>query len=284
VQLSDEEMQAGTGLGLSIVQQFVHLMGGVITIDSTLGKGSLFHLELPLDAAEEAAMVQQADERRSKVVGLAPGQTTYRILIAEDQRDNQLLLSKLMTDIGLEVKVANDGEECIRLFEDWKPDLIWMDRRMPQMDGVEATRRIRQLPGGDQVKIVAVTASVFKEQKDELLEVGMDGFVRKPYLIDEIYQSLEQQLGIELLYQDDQVEKATPSILTPAMLVGLDDSVRSELQEALGILDAKQIAAVIKRIGEQDQALAGSLKRLADNFDYPSIILALEKSVDQGQY
>ncbi|MGD8913620.1 MAG: PAS domain-containing protein, partial [Candidatus Thiodiazotropha sp.] len=283
VQLSDEEMQAGTGLGLSIVQQFVHLMGGAITIDSTLGKGSLFHLELPLDAAEEAAMAQQADECRSKVVGLAPGQTTYRILIAEDQRDNQLLLSKLMTDIGLEVKVANNGEECIGLFEDWKPDLIWMDRRMPQMDGVEATRRIRQLPGGDQVKIVAVTASVFKEQKEELLEVGMDGFVRKPYLIDEIYESLAHQLGIVLLYQDEQVEEAKPSTLTPAMLTGLDDSVRSELSEALDILDARRIAAVIKHIGEKDQTLARSLKSLADNFDYPSIIVALEKSSDHGQ-
>jgi CheY-like chemotaxis protein len=270
-------MQGGTGLGLSIVKQFVHLMGGVITIESTLGKGSLFHVELPLHAADEEAVSRLGDERHSNVVGLAPGQTAYRILVAEDQRDNQLLLTKLMTDIGLEVEIAQNGEECIRLFEDWRPDLIWMDRRMPLMDGVEATQRIRQLPGGDEVKIVAVTASAFKEQKDELLAAGMDDFVRKPYKIDEIYQSLAQLLGIVYRFQDEPVEKA-PSNLTPAMLAGLDVSLRSALREALDRLDGDQIAAVIRHIGVKDQVLAASLKSLADNFDYPTILMALKES------
>jgi CheY-like chemotaxis protein len=130
------------------------------------------------------------------------------------------------------------------------------------------------------VKIVAVTASAFKEQKDELLTAGMDGFVRKPYKLDEIYQSLAHQLGVEYLYQEEQLEQTPPSILTPAMLAGLDDALRSELREALIVLDGEQVAAVIRRIGEKDQVLAGSLKRLADHFDYPAITLALKASTE----
>ena len=88
---------------------------------------------------------------------------------------------KLMADIGLNARLAENGEQCVELFQEWHPQLIWMDRRMPVMDGIEATRRIRQLPGGKDVKIVAVTASAFKEQRRKLLDAGMDDFVRKPY-------------------------------------------------------------------------------------------------------
>ena len=93
--------------------------------------------------------------------GVRPGARTagFRILIAEDQRENQLLLMKLMADIGLDTRLAENGEQCVELFQEWHPHLIWMDRRMPVMDGIEATRQIRQLPGGKEVKIVAVTAS-----------------------------------------------------------------------------------------------------------------------------
>jgi CheY-like chemotaxis protein len=129
------------------------------------------------------------------VVGLAPGQPAYRILIAEDNQDNQQLLSKLMTGIGLDVKVADNGEVCVKLFQEWCPHLIWMDRRMPVMDGVEAAHRIRQLLGGEAMKIVAVTASAFKEQQ-EMLGVGMDDFVSKPYRFEEIYGCLARQLGV----------------------------------------------------------------------------------------
>jgi len=96
---------------------------------------------------------------RGDIVSLAPNQPEYRILIVEDQLENQLLLTKLMEDVGFPVKVAENGEQALGLFQSWQPHLIWMDRRMPVMDGVEATRRIRELPGGKEVKIVAVTAS-----------------------------------------------------------------------------------------------------------------------------
>jgi PAS domain S-box-containing protein len=280
-QLPSGEIQDGTGLGLAIVHQFVQLMGGGISVESTLGKGSLFRVELPLEEAAEEEVVRLGDLRRGEVTGLAPGQPVYRILIAEDQRDNQLLLTKLMTELGLESRVAKNGEECIRIFEEWRPNLIWMDRRMPVMDGEEATRRIRKLPGGDQVKIVAVTASAFREEHKRMIAAGMDDVVRKPYRFHEIYDSLAQQLGLKFTYRERvQAEETLSTILTPDMLSGLEDELQTELHEALDALDGKRIATVIRRIGKQDAELARLLTSFADNYNYPEILAAL-KQVEQ---
>jgi signal transduction histidine kinase/FixJ family two-component response regulator len=191
----------GTGLGLAITRQFVQLMGGGISLESTPGKGSLFRIDLPLSAVRESEIVKPQRVDKGEVVGLAPGQSVYRILIVEDQVENQLLLRQLMARVGFEVRVVDDGAQGVELFKSWHPHLIWMDRRMPIMDGIEATRMIRSLPGGREVKIIAVTASAFKEQRDEMLAAGMDDFVRKPYRFHEIYDSLSAQLGVQYVYE-----------------------------------------------------------------------------------
>jgi PAS domain S-box-containing protein len=283
VQLQEGATQGGTGLGLSIVRQFTKLMGGSVAVQSTPGKGSLFRAELPLMVADDKEIARLSSARQGEVIGLVPGQPVYRILIAEDQRDNQLLLARLMSELGLEVKVAGNGKECIELFKQWRPDLIWMDRRMPVMDGIEAARRIRQLPGGDKVKIVAVTASAFKEQQSALRAAGMDDTVRKPFLFSEIYDSLARQLKIEYRYRRAP-EKTAPTSLTPTMLADLEQELQHELREALETLDSDRIAAVIRQIADRYPALAETLGSLADNFDYPTIMQALAslKNVNEG--
>ncbi|MDD1621582.1 MAG: response regulator, partial [Methylococcaceae bacterium] len=203
--------------------------------------------------------------------------------IVEDQRENQLLLSQLMTSIGLEVRVVENGKQCLELFQSWRPDLIWMDRRMPVMDGIEATRRLRGLPGGQSVKIVAVTASAFKEQQREMLDAGMDDFVRKPYRFEEIYDCLARQLGVKYIYQNDEtIEHLKPSVLTPVELAQLPAALRDSLRDALRTLDSERIAAAIGRIGEIDATLGLALSRLADYFDYPGILMALDRA-DNGK-
>ena len=280
VQLAEGGEQKGTGLGLTITRQFVELMGGSISVESTLGKGALFRVELPVELADVVDGSKPGTQTQREVVGLAPGQPCYRILITEDQRENQLLLKRLMTGIGLDVKLAENGEQCLKLFQDWHPDLIWMDKQMPVMDGIEATQRIRRLPGGDKVKIVAVTASAFKEEQQEMLDAGMDDFVRKPYRFDEIYECLSKQLGMQFIYADAQptAEVATGP-LTVEMLSVLPADLQRELRNALESLEGELITTAIGKVANYDLPLYRTLSLLAENFNYPPILNALQATI-----
>ena len=278
VQLSEDASRQGTGLGLAITRQFVELMGGRIDVESAPGKGTLFRIDLPLEAVDEDEISHFESEWSGKVIGLAPGQPTYRILIAEDQRDNQLLLSRLMSELGLEIKVAENGKQCVDIFQQWQPDLIWMDRRMPVLDGVEATRRIRSLPGGDKVKIVAVTASVLSEQQQELVGAGMDDFVNKPYRFEELYDCMARHLGLHYLYAEDVSTPRPTQPLTPAMLATLDPELRGRLRLALESLHNSHISDAITQVGVANPELAMILSRMVDEFDYPTILDALNQT------
>src|SRR5205807_9963851 len=127
-----------------------------ITVRSQVGKGSIFVIHLPLKVGEAQA-VQTKDKARH-VLKLRPGQAQRRVLIADDIEDNRELLVQILRPIGFEIRLATDGKEAVKAFEEWRPHLILMDFRMPVMDGEEAIRRIRASPGGNELKIIAVTA------------------------------------------------------------------------------------------------------------------------------
>ncbi|NJA06316.1 PAS domain S-box protein [Methylococcaceae bacterium WWC4] len=279
VQLADSRLpQSGTGLGLAITRQFVEMLHGRIEVDSQPGKGSLFRIELPVELSDTVDIPSQHADKLGPIVGLEPGQPRYRILIVEDQPENQSLLSRLMHTLDLPVKIAENGKQGVELFETWQPDLIWMDRRMPEMDGIEATLRIRRLPGGDKVKIVAVTASAFKEQQREMLDAGMDDFIRKPYRFEEIYDCLARQLGVKYVYLGAP-PRNTPIDNEPDLerLAALPAPLRFNLRAAVESLDAARIAAAIGEIAEVAPDLAQTLSRCADYFEYPTILTALDR-------
>jgi len=277
-QLAEGEKQAGTGLGLVISRQYMSLMGGTISLESTPGKGTIFRIDLPVELATETEVSgQPVIPAPGEVAGLATKHSgkAYRVLIAEDHYENRLLLSNLMTDLGLEVIEAENGEQCLKRFQESHPHLIWMDRLMPGMDGVEAAARIRQLPGGRDVKIVAVTASVFKEQQQEILAAGMDDIVCKPYRFNEIYNCLTRQLGLQYAYRPGSTnigEETALPVLTPVMLDVLPGALRDDFRNALERLDSESIDAVIGEIHEVDADLARTLLRYTANFDYQTIL------------
>ena len=277
VQLEELNARNGTGLGLAITQQFVQLMGGSISVESTPGKGSLFRVELPVQIAKASDVTKPAS--RGKVIGIAGEHPTYRILIAEDRPENQLVLLQTMSELGLEVKLANNGEQCLKLFQDWQPHLIWMDRQLPTMNGMETTKHIHQLAKSQAVKIVAVADSLLKEQQQEMLDAGMDDIVRKPYDVEEILECLSRQLGLSYVYQSDEAtEEGEPLVLTQAMLANLPTELRQQFKEALETLDSERIVAIIGQIGAMDTELGRTLSRLADEFDYPAILSVLDST------
>ncbi|KOR36991.1 MULTISPECIES: response regulator [Planktothricoides] len=142
----------------------------------------------------------------SKVVGLAPDQPQYRILVVEDRLENRLLLMKMLSRWGFqEVREATNGQEALDILKTWQPDLIWMDMQMPVMNGYEATKRIKANPLSQKIVIIALTASAFEEDRQEILQIGCDDFVLKPFQEQELLVKMEKYLGVLYLYQKSQV-------------------------------------------------------------------------------
>jgi CheY-like chemotaxis protein len=188
--------------------------------------------------------------------------------VVDDNLDNLTLLTTLLNKVGLVVQEANNGQEAIAVFEEWRPDLIWMDMRMPVMDGYQATRKIRALPGGDAVVIAAITASVLEEQREEILAAGCDDLVRKPFRDHQIFEIMADHLGMKFVTQ----EGAAPLVqfeginLTAEMLAELPPDLLQELDRATLALDRQATFEVIERIAESAPETAQGLHDLMQNF------------------
>jgi CheY-like chemotaxis protein len=278
IQLNGQSDHKGTGLGLAISRQQVELMGGRITVQSTPGKGSLFRVEIPV-ARIDASEVAAAKTDLGRVLGLAPGQPAYRMLIVEDQVENWLLLQRMLEGVGFQVRVAENGVAGIELFQAWHPHFIWMDIRMPGMDGLEVTRRIRALDGGCDVKIAALTASALKEERDNVTVAGMDDVIYKPYRPQEIYDCLARHLGVRFVYDGTPAPMAAEAAgpLRLEALAALPLELRGELAGALISLDAGRIGEIIRRISGQNPALGGLLAHHAAQLEYSAILQVVKQ-------
>jgi len=205
----------------------------------------------------------------AKVIGLQAGQPEWRILVVDDNPENRLLLTHLLEQVGFVVSEAENGQEAIELFAEWRPHFIWMDMRMPVLDGYEATRRIRALPGGDEIQIAAVTASVFEEQREDILAAGCDEVVRKPFQEHKIFAVMAQFLDIEYIYEQDSASilvQRPDSELTAAVLAELPPELLQELQETTLTLDREATLQVIMRIEDQFPEVATGLREMVQNF------------------
>ena len=182
-------------------------MGGGIRLESILGRGSRFFVDLPVELAAESENVPSRISAL-RVVGLTSGQRECRVLIVEDRAEDRSILRRILEQAGFRVQVAETGESGIEMFKVWRPHFIWMDRRLPTMDGLKTTRCIRAMDGGSDVKIVGLSASVFVSEREEMLAAGLNDFVRKPYLPREILDCMAQHMGVYYDYAERGVKSA----------------------------------------------------------------------------
>jgi len=264
----------GTGLGLSISRQFAHLMGGDITVRSTLNQGSTFICEVLLSLARSVDLIPPTTTRT--VIGLEPGQPTYRILVVEDVKENRQLLVRLLKSVGFEVCEAENGSEAIALWPEWHPHLILMDIQMPGIDGYETTRQIRGREAGEDVVIIALTAYAFEEDCTTSIQAGCNNHITKPFLEHVLFDQIAHYLGVRYRYSEEAVPELDQQTLVQKSLTAENLQVMSPEwiiqvhQTALDLDDAK-LYNLILQIPDQEQVLANDLKSLVDNFQLEEI-------------
>jgi PAS domain S-box-containing protein len=265
------ESPVGTGLGLTISKKYVTLLGGDLSVASTLAKGTIFQFEIPIKLA--ASVDKKEIQHYPSVVKLAPAQPLYRILVVEDKWESRTLLVKLLEPLGFEVREAINGQEALEIWEDWQPHLIWMDMRMPVMDGYEATLRIRAHIKGQATAIIALTASALEQEKALVLSVGCNDFVRKPFRDNLIFDKIREHLGVEYIYAEETPTQSngnqTEGDRNQQILDGLTLQSREwnqKLSEAATLADTEWVKQLVQEIVDTEPKLAIALLDLVKTF------------------
>ena len=263
--------KGGTGLGLAISRRFARLMDGEITVHAPVGKGCLFRLEIPFESGR-ADDIHRQPARRA-VLGLVPGRDEVRILVVDDKADNRLFLRRMLAPLGFILGEAADGAEAVAEWRRFHPHLILMDILMPVMDGNEAARRIRREPDGGAVKIVALSASAFDEDRDAVMATGADDFVRKPVIVDDLLALIARHLDLEYRYGDDDGKEtgAAEAPLSQEALAGLPTDLLEALRAAVFRSDDVAMIALIGRLPPERGALAAPLGRLVRRFEWDTL-------------
>lgn len=309
------QSKEGTGLGMAITKSFVELMGGEISVTSEVGAGTTFRFHVPLAEAEPGELQGE----QAHVVGLEPGSAAARILVVDDKWENRTVLARLLTSIGLEVREAANGREAVDLWREWRPDAIFMDMRMPVMDGVAATRAIREAERGSvrpsvltatesaesspgalrpapapqppapdpptsaPTVVIALSASAFEHERDEILGAGCDDFVAKPFREATIFDRLSAHLGLRFVRSDREGTAIKAggglgeSALTVERLAGLRAEWLDELQSALVAGNVKAVNAAVDQIGLEDGQLAEELREKVKGYEFDEVLELLER-------
>ena len=274
--------QQGTGLGLPISRKFVQLMGGDIKVKSTVGEGTVFCFTIQFSAATIAELEEEQPSR--SIIGLEIEQPSYRILAVDDRWENRQLLLKLLKPLGFEVKEAENGQEAIEIWQDWEPQLIFMDMRMPILDGYEATKQIKATTKGQATVIIALTASAFEEERSIVLSAGCDDFLRKPFREIVLLKAIASHLGVRYLYEENSLPLVAPQennseSLSAQSLTVMSGEWREQLQQAATEADEDLILQLLTQIPAEYAPIANSLKTLVDEFLFEEIIYLTQSNL-----
>jgi len=278
VQLGTHE---GTGLGLTITKQFIELMGGEISVESQPGKGTVVRFDIAYEPVSSEHVVPGSS--RLQGIERVVGAVGARILVVEDNRENRLVVRGFLERFGFQIREAENGLEGLEIFRSWQPDLVLMDRRMPVMDGLQATRELRALPGGKDAVIVAVTAHAYQDERQEMLDAGCDAFLAKPVCEEDLVELIAKhlKLGLERMDSQDTPPRKLGEIAAE-MLEGVPQQLLDELVSAFGSSDMARVDAQLALLSRSHPELNCHLAFYADRFEYSTPLRMLKEIAKPG--
>ncbi|MBD1827977.1 PAS domain S-box protein [Microcoleus vaginatus GB1-A2] len=274
-QVGDRKRQTeGTGLGLAISQRIVELMGSSIQVQSEMNVGSIFWFDVSLPQADEWVKTSQIDHH-GQIIGIKDRQP--KIVVIDDKWANRSVINNLLSPIGFEVFEANDGQEGWEKILEVQPDLIVTDLLMPELDGFEVIKRVRESENFKDTVIIVSSASVFETDQYRSLEAGGNTFIPKPIQATELLQKLQQYLDLEWLYEANEAPVAIGSdtnelIAPPAR----EMEILYELVMKGNFLEIVKQAVLLEEIDPKYIPFAQRLHQMAKDFQDEEILTFIQ--------
>lgn len=286
---TDNVFRKGTGLGLTITERLCKLMNGRIEVDSEIGKGSTFIMQLPCEISNNNVDVLIRKDDHGKIQSIKDDKKP-RILIVDDVSENLELVNTILTSVGFDCMKARDGFEAVSLNESFKPDAIIMDIIMPSMDGIEAMKEIRYKQNNN-VPIIALTASGFDGRRDELIAMGFDEFIHKPFHDTDLYDALARFTNISYRYNDDtdhsdEVKNNDQSLrnnnkdLTKDLVPVIQNLPQEDIdliKDAVELMDFEGLKKWMENQDEDVKAKLGALIQIINVRNFRAMLLLGEK-------